>query len=191
MIVNSPQKYMGVQNELEVEETPLEGLLLIQPKIFNDARGLFYESYMDLNYQQCGIAEPFVQDNISVSNERVLRGLHYQVKQEQAKLVSVIFGEVFDVAVDIRTNSPTYGKWYGHRLSDHHRTQMYIPAGFAHGFCVLSQYAIFHYKCSNRYSPGNERGIMWNDPELDIKWPIKNPILSFKDQQYPGFSLTG
>ena len=188
MTVHAPQKPLSVHNKLEVEDTPLEGLLLIHPKIFNDVRGLFFESYMDLRYQKYGIATPFVQDNISVSYKGVLRGLHYQLRQEQAKLVSVIRGEVFDVAVDIRLNSPTYGKWYGHWLSGYHHTQMYIPEGFAHGFCVMSKYAIFNYKCSDRYSPENERGIIWNDPELDINWPIKNPILSNKDQQYSGFS---
>ena len=172
---------------MQVSKTPIDGLLTIKPKIFADPRGMFYEVYSENKYEEHGIP-CFVQDNHSVSKKGVLRGLHYQVNPGQGKLVRVTRGEVLDVAVDIRKQSPTYGKWWGLSLSETNNFQLYIPIGFAHGFCVLSESAEVLYKCSDYYSPENERGIMWNDPDLAIDWPIKNPIISEKDNLYPRFS---
>ena len=172
---------------MQVSKTPIDGLLTIEPKIFADPRGMFYEVYSENKYEEHGIP-CFVQDNHSVSKKGVLRGLHYQVNPGQGKLVRVTRGEVFDVAVDIRKQSPTYGKWWGLSLSETNNFQLYIPIGFAHGFCVLSELAEVLYKCSDYYSPENERGILWNDPDLAIDWPVKDPILSEKDAVYPLFS---
>jgi len=172
---------------MQVSKTPIDGLLTIEPKIFADPRGMFYEVYSENRYEEYGIP-CFVQDNHSVSKKGVLRGLHYQVNPGQDKLVRVTRGEVFDVAVDIRKQSPTYGKWWGLSLSETNNFQLYIPIGFAHGFCVLSESAEVLYKCSDYYSPENERGILWNDPDLAIDWPVKDPILSEKDAVYPLFS---
>ena len=172
---------------MQVSKTPIDGLLTIKPKIFADPRGMFYEVYSENRYEEHGIP-CFVQDNHSVSKKGVLRGLHYQVNPGQGKLVRVTRGEVFDVAVDIRDQSPTYGKWWGLSLSETNNFQLYIPIGFAHGFCVLSESAEVLYKCSDYYSPENERGILWNDPDLAIDWPVKDPILSEKDAVYPLFS---
>tara|TARA_B100000378_G_scaffold199648_1_gene163126 strand:- start:46 stop:570 length:525 start_codon:yes stop_codon:yes gene_type:complete len=172
---------------MQVSKTPIDGLLTIKPKIFADPRGMFYEVYSENRYEEHGIP-CFVQDNHSVSKKGVLRGLHYQVNPGQGKLVRVTRGEVFDVAVDIRKQSPTYGKWWGLSLSETNNFQLYIPIGFAHGFCVLSESAEVLYKCSDYYSPENERGILWNDPDLAIDWPVKDPILSEKDAVYPLFS---
>ena len=172
---------------MQVSKTPIDGLLTIKPKIFADPRGMFYEVYSENKYEEYGIP-CFVQDNHSVSKKGVLRGLHYQVNPGQGKLVRVTRGEVFDVAVDIRKQSPTYGKWWGLSLSETNNFQLYIPIGFAHGFCVLSESAEVLYKCSDYYSPENERGILWNDPDLAIDWPVKDPILSEKDAVYPLFS---
>ena len=172
---------------MQVSKTPIDGLLTIEPKIFADPRGMFYEVYSENRYEEHGIP-CFVQDNHSVSKKGVLRGLHYQVNPGQGKLVRVTRGEVFDVAVDIRKQSPTYGKWWGLSLSETNNFQLYIPIGFAHGFCVLSESAEVLYKCSDYYSPENERGILWNDPDLAIDWPVKDPILSEKDAVYPLFS---
>ena len=172
---------------MQVSKTPIDGLLTIEPKIFADPRGMFYEVYSENKYEEHGIP-CFVQDNHSVSKKGVLRGLHYQVNPGQGKLVRVPRGEVFDVAVDIRKQSPTYGKWWGLSLSETNNFQLYIPIGFAHGFCVLSELAEVLYKCSDYYSPENERGILWNDPDLAIDWPVKDPILSEKDAVYPLFS---
>ena len=171
---------------MQVSKTPIDGLLTIKPKIFADPRGMFYEVYSENKYEEYGIP-CFVQDNHSVSKKGVLRGLHYQVNPGQGKLVRVTRGEVFDVAVDIRKQSPTYGKWWGLSLSETNNFQLYIPIGFAHGFCVLSESAEVLYKCSDYYSPENERGILWNDPDLAIDWPVKDPILSEKDAVYPLF----
>ena len=172
---------------MQVSKTPIDGLLTIKPKIFADPRGMFYEVYSENRYEEHGIP-CFVQDNHSVSKKGVLRGLHYQVNPGQGKLVRVTRGEVFDVAVDIRKQSPTYGKWWGLSLSETNNFQLYIPIGFAHGFCVLSDSAEVLYKCSDYYSPKNERGILWNDPDLAIDWPVKDPILSEKDAVSPLFS---
>jgi len=172
---------------MQVSKTPIDGLLTIEPKIFADPRGMFYEVYSENRYEEHGIP-CFVQDNHSVSKKGVLRGLHYQVNPGQGKLVRVTRGEIFDVAVDIRKQSPTYGKWWGLSLSETNNFQLYIPIGFAHGFCVLSESAEVLYKCSDYYSPENERGILWNDPDLAIDWPVKDPILSEKDAVSPLFS---
>ena len=172
---------------MQVSKTPIDGLLTIEPKIFADPRGMFYEVYSENRYEEHGIP-CFVQDNHSVSKKGVLRGLHYQVNSGQDKLVRVTQGEIFDVAVDIRKQSPAYGKWWGLSLSETNNLQLYIPVGFAHGFCVLSESAEVLYKCSDYYSPEDERGILWNDPDLAIDWPIKDPTLSEKDAVYPLFS---
>jgi len=172
---------------MQVSKTPIDGLLTIEPKIFADPRGMFYEVYSESRYEEHGIS-CFVQDNHSISKKGVVRGLHYQVNPGQNKLVRVTRGEIFDVAVDIRKQSPTYGKWWGLSLSETNNFQLYIPIGFAHGFCVLSESAEVLYKCSDYYSPENERGILWNDPDLAIDWPVKDPILSEKDAVYPLFS---
>ena len=159
---------------------------VITPKVFQDNRGIFYESYSKKIYQKAGVIEEFVQDNHSVSQKGTLRGLHYQAGQ--AKLVRVTHGEVFDVVVDIRKESPTFGQWAGVTLSAQNFKQLYIPAGFAHGFYVLSQRAEFLYKCSEYYSPKEERGVRWNDPDIAIDWPDENPILSDKDKCLPFLS---
>ena len=172
---------------MQVSKTPIDGLLIIEPKVFADPRGMFYEVYSESRYNEHGIP-CFVQDNHSVSKKGVLRGLHYQVNSGQDKLVRVTQGEIFDVAVDIRKQSPAYGKWWGLSLSETNNLQLYIPVGFAHGFCVLSESAEVLYKCSDYYSPEDERGILWNDPDLAIDWPVKDPILSEKDAVYPLFS---
>jgi dTDP-4-dehydrorhamnose 3,5-epimerase len=172
---------------MKVSKAGLDGVLIIEPKVFRDSRGVFYESYSGIKYEEHGIPNHFVQDNHSVSTQGTVRGLHYQVNPGQAKLVRVARGEVLDVVVDIRKDSPTRGKWWGTRLSEMNYLQLYIPVGFAHGFCVLSESAEFLYKCSDDYSPENERGIIWNDPDLAIDWPAEQPILSKKDQTHPRF----
>ena len=168
-----------------VEKSDLAGVLLIQPAIHSDPRGRFFESYQKERYREIGIGEEFVQDNQSVSQKNTIRGLHYRAPKEQAKLVRVIRGEVFDVVGDIRKESPTFGQWRGYTLSDSNYMQVYIPVGFAHGFCVLSETAEFLYKVSEYYSAENEKGVMWNDPDIGIKWPTSNPILSEKDKTNP------
>lgn len=164
--------------------TPLTGLYIIEPQVFHDHRGYFYQSFQQKMYTDLGLP-PFIQDNISHSKQHILRGLHYQFPHAQGKLVSVIHGEVFDVAVDIRLNSQTFGQWFSIILSDQNHKQLYIPPGFAHGFCVLSKEADFHYKCTDFYAPKAEHGIAWDDPKINIKWPILKPILSEKDANFP------
>jgi dTDP-4-dehydrorhamnose 3,5-epimerase len=165
-------------------ETALPGVYVIEPKVFGDARGFFYESYHRAKFTELGIADEFVQDNCSRSARGVLRGLHYQLRFPQAKLCRVVEGEVFDVAVDIRKGSPTFGQWAGVVLSAENKCQIYVPAGFAHGFAVLSESAEFLYKCSDFYHPEDEQGVLWNDPDVGIPWPVEAPILSGKDQKY-------
>lgn len=174
---------------MNVIKTPIEGLLVIEPKVFGDARGNFYESFNARDFREAtGVQADFVQDNHSTSAHNVLRGLHYQVRQAQGKLVRVTAGEVFDVAVDIRSASPTFGRWYGCTLSAENRRQMWIPAGFAHGFLVLSGSADFLYKVTDYRAAGHERCIRWDDPQLGIDWPLQGPpILSAKDAE--GLSL--
>jgi dTDP-4-dehydrorhamnose 3,5-epimerase len=170
---------------MKVTATALPGVKIIEPKVFNDARGFFFESYQAQKYQEIGIDLPFVQDNMSHSAKGVLRGLHYQLQRPQGKLVSVVSGEVFDVAVDIRVGSPTFGKWFGTILNDKEHKQLYIPPGYAHGFCVLSEEVDFHYKCTDYYHLEDEQGVFWNDPAIGINWPLNiEPILSSKDQTY-------
>lgn len=166
---------------MEVQQTPLAGLLLIQPRRFGDDRGFFQECYHRQRYQEAGLAEDFVQDNFSVSARGVLRGLHYQLPFPQGKLVWVIRGEIFDVAVDLRRQSPTFGRWWGHRLSDSNGLQMYVPPGFAHGFGVLSERAEVFYKCTSLYQQATEHVLRWDDPEVGIDWPIANPQISPRD----------
>jgi len=172
---------------MKIIPAEIPDVLLIKPQIFEDDRGFFYESYNLSKFQQAGILPTFIQDNHSRSIKNTLRGLHYQINPGQDKLVRVIVGEVFDVAVDIRFGSPTYGKWVGMHLSAKNKQQVFIPKGFAHGFCVLSEVAEFEYKCSEFYSSQDERGILWNDPDLNIAWPIDDPILSEKDKSNPSF----
>lgn len=170
---------------MNVIPTNIPDVLLIEPDVYEDSRGFFFESYHQQKYDKHGITARFVQDNHSRSVVNTLRGLHYQVNPGQAKLVRVVVGEVFDVAVDIRFGSPTFGKWIGHYLSADNRRQIFIPVGFAHGFCVISEVAEFEYKCSEFYSPRDERGLLWNDQELAIDWPVETPILSKKDKANP------
>ncbi|MZH42337.1 MAG: dTDP-4-dehydrorhamnose 3,5-epimerase [Nitrospinae bacterium] len=170
---------------MKASETRLEGVLLIEPTVHLDSRGRFFESFRKDKYLAMGIKDEFVQENQSLSSKNVLRGLHYRVDPEQAKLVRVVKGEVFDVVVDIRKDSPTFGNWQGFNLSDANCLQLYVPVGFAHGFCVLSDEAEFLYKVTQYYSAEKEKGIMWNDPDIGIDWPVSDPILSDKDQQNP------
>ncbi|ALB47625.1 dTDP-4-dehydrorhamnose 3,5-epimerase [Clostridium beijerinckii] len=168
--------------------TRIDGVYIIEPKTFGDSRGYFMETYNKEQFCEAGLNMIFVQDNESKSSKGVLRGLHFQKKHSQGKLVRVTKGEVFDVAVDLRTGSPTYGQWEGVILSDENKKQFYIPEGFAHGFLVLSDEAVFNYKCTDIYSPEYDGGVMWNDPEINIEWPldlIKNIILSEKDKTHP------
>lgn len=170
---------------MEVIKEPIPGLLVIKPSVFEDKRGFFLETWQKERYKEIGIEEDFVQDNWSRSFKGVLRGLHFQKENPQGKLVSVRTGKVFDVAVDIRKDSPTFGEWFGEDLSDENHLQMYVPPGFAHGFCVLSEIADFVYKCTEYYYPGDESGIVWNDEDLNIDWQIENPIISLKDKKLP------
>jgi dTDP-4-dehydrorhamnose 3,5-epimerase len=172
---------------MQVKTTNFPEVLLLTPKVFADERGFFYESFNDARYVDLGINKHFVQDNISRSYRNVVRGMHYQVGKPQAKLVSVIRGEVFDVVIDVRPESKTFGQWFGQHLSDENHIQLYIPEGFAHGFCVLSEYADFMYKCTDYYYPQGERGVVWNDPDISIEWPIDKDkaILSPKDLVHP------
>lgn len=166
-------------------ETNLPGVLIIEPRVFGDSRGFFFETWQQQRYEAAGIIAEFVQDNLSFSTKGVLRGLHYQQPHAQGKLVSVIQGEVFDVAVDIRIGSPTFGQWTGVMLSGDNHRQLWIPEGFAHGFCVLSDTAYFTYKCTDIYTLSAEGGIIWNDSDIGIDWPIKEVSLSDKDKIYP------
>ena len=170
---------------MEVVATPLPGVYRITPRVFQDTRGFFLETWQASRYAEVQVPGPFVQDNHSRSTYGTLRGLHYQLQHPQGKLVWAVQGEVFDVAVDIRRGSPTFGQWYGAILSGENHQQLYIPAGFAHGFCVLSPTADFCYKCTDVYAPGDEYGLRWDDPRLAIAWPVTTPLLSAKDAVYP------
>ncbi len=173
---------------MEVVKTPIEGVLLIKPQVFGDERGYFVETWQKERYEAAGINLPFVQDNHSKSTKGILRGLHFQKQHPQGKLVMGSLGEVFDVAVDIRKGSPTFGKWFGAILNQENQNQLWIPPGMAHGFVVLSDVAHFHYKCTDFYHPGDEGSIRWNDPTIGIDWPYKEePVLSAKDQIAPFF----
>jgi dTDP-4-dehydrorhamnose 3,5-epimerase len=172
---------------MNVQTTSIPGLLLIEPKVFGDSRGFFFESFNERQWREAtGLEARFVQDNHSRSARNVLRGLHYQLRQPQGKLVRVVAGEVFDVAVDLREGSPTFGKWEGVRLSEENKRQLWIPEGFAHGFLVLSDSADFLYKTTDYYAPEWDRGIRWNDPDLAIAWPLRgDPLVSPKDAGLP------
>lgn len=173
---------------MEIVETDIRDLLIIKPKVFNDARGFFFETYNKERYVEAGITNDFVQDNMSKSSYGVVRGLHFQKNPHcQAKLVSVVVGRVFDVAVDLRQGSPTFGQWYGVELTAENHWQFLIPRGFAHGFSVLSETAVFTYKCDNLYHPESEGGILFNDPALNIDWriPMDKAIFSEKDTKHP------
>jgi len=173
---------------MKIITTSIAGILIIEPKTFQDKRGFFMETYNRNRYNASGINATFVQDNLSCSLKNTVRGLHFQIKHPQAKLIQVISGEIFDVAVDLRRGSATFGKWTGIHLSDENRRQVFIPEGFAHGFCVLSEFALFYYKCSDFYAPDDEGGIIWSDPDIGIEWPVINPIISEKDKQYQKLS---
>ncbi|MCF8070279.1 MAG: dTDP-4-dehydrorhamnose 3,5-epimerase [Desulfobacterales bacterium] len=172
---------------MKILPTTIDGPLIIEPDVYGDHRGYFMETYRQERLRPLGIDTSFIQDNLSFSVKNTLRGLHYQIKKPQAKLVQVVTGEVYDVAVDIRQNSPTFGQWVGALLSEENKRQFYVPEGFAHGFCVMSESAHFVYKCSNYYNPQDEGGIMWSDPDIGIEWPVKNPVISEKDLHNPCF----
>jgi dTDP-4-dehydrorhamnose 3,5-epimerase len=178
-------KSSPIGNALQRVDTPLAGVLEIRPRIFQDARGFFMETYHREKYAELGITDTFVQDNHSRSVKNTLRGSHYQLRHPQAKLCRVAEGEVLDVAVDIRSGSPTFGQWTSVVLSARQQNQIYIPAGFAHGFVALTDAVQFLYKCSDFYAPGDEYGIIWNDPDLKIEWGVAKPLISEKDAVYP------
>jgi len=171
-------------------KTDIEGVYIIEPKVFGDSRGYFYETYQKDVFDQAGLKYDFVQANQSKSHKGVLRGLHFQTRKPQAKLVRVVVGEVYDVAVDLRKNSPTYGKYVGVVLSEENHKMFMLPRGFAHGFYVMSDTAVFEYQVDDVYDPGYEGGIMWNDPEIGIKWPLDGePELSAKDKVHPSLKV--
>jgi dTDP-4-dehydrorhamnose 3,5-epimerase len=173
---------------MEVKRTPLDGVLVLKPAVHVDTRGFFMESYSARTFQSLGLHVHFVQDNHSRSMKGVLRGLHYQVNPGQVKLVRAISGAIFDVAVDIRHGSPTFGRWFGQVLSEDNFLQLYVPAGFAHGFCVLSERADIAYKVNTFYSPPDERGLRWDDPEIGIDWPVSDPLVSERDRHHPALA---
>ena len=170
---------------MNVTETKLAGVLIIEPKVFGDSRGFFKETFQAERYREAGIEYTFVQDNYSRSQKGVLRGLHFQIIKPQGKLVSCPKGAVFDVAVDIDPNSITYGQYVGVELTEENHKQLWVPPGYAHGFCVLSETADFQYKCTDYYDPSDEGGVIWNDPDVAIEWPITHPSLSSKDALLP------
>lgn len=167
---------------MKVEQTELDGVLLVTPKVFGDDRGFFMETYNRDVAIELGLPAEFVQDNHSKSTKGVLRGLHYQYPQWQGKLVRTVQGEIFDVAVDIRAGSPTFGKWVGYYLNDENKQQLYVPPGFAHGFVVTSDTAEVVYKCTDLYAPSQEGSVLWNDPDIGVDWPVESPLLSAKDE---------
>ncbi len=171
---------------MKVLTTELPGVLVLEPRAFQDARGSFMEVFHSARYAAAGIPGTFVQDNLSRSVKGTLRGLHFQEPNGQGKLVQVLSGSVYDVVVDVRRGSPTFGRWTAMELTGENRLQLWVPPGFAHGFCVLSERADFFYKCTDFYSPTSERSIAWNDPELAIPWPVSAPLLSPKDAAAPG-----
>ena len=172
---------------MKVEKTKLEGVLIITPDVFEDERGFFFESYSKKKFEEAGINVDFVQDNHSHNVKGVLRGLHYQSGAGEVKLVRCTKGKVFDVAVDIRTDSKTFGKWFGVKLTAENKKMIFIPVGFAHGFCALSKEAEVQYKCSAYYNKETDVGIMWNDSEINVKWPVKLPIISDRDKNNISF----
>lgn len=179
------QAYTASLKPMQVKHAGFSGLLLIEPQCFCDDRGFFLESFQAERYRDSGIPDVFVQDNHSRSRRGVLRGLHFQVKRPQAQIVTVIRGRIFDVTVDLRAGSATFGQWFGVELSDEGARQLYMAPGFAHGFCVLSEFADLHYKVSRLYEKGDEGGLLWNDRDIGIDWPIARPIVSERDSAYP------
>lgn len=175
--------------KVNITETALPGALLIETCSYEDSRGYFKELYHGDDCRRAGLDPAFVQDNLSCSSKNVLRGLHYQLNTPQGKLVSVLSGEIFDVAVDIRKGSPTFLKWIGYHLSEHNNLMLYIPGGFAHGFCSLADESRVLYKCTDFYSAEDEYGILWSDEELGIKWPVSEPVVSAKDSGNPSVSM--
>jgi dTDP-4-dehydrorhamnose 3,5-epimerase len=173
---------------MRVEKTSLPGVLLITPPVHRDARGFFIETYHEQRYREAGVEAHFVQDNLSLSTKGVLRGLHAQLKRPQAKLVRCAEGRVWDVVADIRVGSPSFAQWYGVELDAESGRQLYVPVGFVHGFCVLSERAIIEYKCSDIYVADDQLSVRWNDPDLGIAWPVHDPILSEKDRRAPGLA---
>jgi len=179
--------------KITVTPCDIEGLYVIEPTVFKDERGYFVETYNQNDMKEAGLDMVFVQDNQSMSTRGVLRGLHFQKQFPQGKLVRVVRGKVFDVAVDLRSDSKTYGKWFGVELTEENKKQFYIPEGFAHGFLVLSDIAEFCYKCTDFYHPGDEGGLTWNDPEIGVEWPLEEGvdlIISEKDQKWKGLKDT-
>jgi dTDP-4-dehydrorhamnose 3,5-epimerase len=175
---------------LQKNELSIPGVWELRPKIFRDPRGFFLETYHQIDFANLGITDSFVQDNHSSSVKGTIRGLHYQLQRPQAKLCRVVEGEVLDVAVDIRLGSPSFGRWASVMLSEKEQNQIYIPRGFAHGYLALSEKVQFLYKCSDFYDPKDERGILWNDPQIRIPWNIANPIVSEKDSRFTTLSQT-
>ncbi|MBK6687058.1 MAG: dTDP-4-dehydrorhamnose 3,5-epimerase [Deltaproteobacteria bacterium] len=173
---------------MKVIKTDLPEVLVLEPKVYGDDRGFFLETYHRQRYRDVGVDVDFVQDNHSKSAQGVLRGMHWQVARPQAKLVWCISGKIYDVAVDVRPGSPNFGKWTGVELDSDNKRQIYVPAGFAHGFCALSEGVQIIYKCSDLYDPSDEGGVIWNDPAIGIRWPISEPVLSTKDAVLPPLS---
>jgi dTDP-4-dehydrorhamnose 3,5-epimerase len=170
---------------MRVLPTALPGVVLVEPDVYRDSRGFFLETYHERRYREAGIAATFVQDNHSRSARGTVRGLHFQVRRPQGKLVRALSGEMFDVAVDVRRGSPTFGRWVGATLTGDNFRQIYVPPGFAHGFCILSETGEVEYKCTELYDPEDELGVAWNDPQIGIAWPIAEPLLSAKDKAAP------
>jgi len=173
---------------IKVKKTPLEGFLIVELQTFKDDRGFFLETFQEKSYKKVGIMDRFVQDNQSRSSKGVLRGMHFQVKRPQAQIVTVMRGCIFDVGVDLRQNSSTFGQWYGVELNDNGQRQVYMAPGIAHGFCVLSDLADLHYKVSRFYDPDDECGMVWNDPEVNIEWPSITPLIHQRDATYQSLS---
>jgi dTDP-4-dehydrorhamnose 3,5-epimerase len=185
-MVAVPPPTVAAQTGLEslaVALTEFPGLVVLEPRVFADDRGFFIETFHHSRFAAAGLPTGFVQDNHSLSRHRVIRGLHYQIERPQGKLVRAIRGAVYDVAVDLRKSSPTFGRWFAIELSDANRKQAYIPPGFAHGFCAITDEAEVIYKCTDLYHPAGERTIVWNDPQLAIPWPVRDPILAEKDKR--------
>ncbi|WP_061218224.1 dTDP-4-dehydrorhamnose 3,5-epimerase [Leptospira weilii] len=170
---------------MKFEKTPIEGLLILYPKVYEDERGFFLETYESERYKEIGIEDGFVQDNHSHSVKNVIRGMHFTKKRPQSQILTVMRGTIFDVVVDIRKNSSTFGKWFGIELSDDKIRQVYMPPGLAHGFCTLSDSVDLHYKVSEKYDPNDDAGLNYADPIVGISWPIQNPIVSKKDRKLP------
>ena len=176
---------------MKIVKTSLSGLLIVEPKVFADGRGYFLETFQHLRYRESGMPAEFVQDNLAFSYKGVLRGLHFQIQYPQAKLIQAVAGEIFDVAVDVRPGSATFGRWFAVRLSAQNRRQLFVPEGFAHGYCVTSETATVIYKCSDYYHPEDEGGVLWSDPQVGIEWPISHPVVSDKDSQLPALAALG